>query len=145
MTKLQKIRQVQTKAQADCCYYCEQPMWGHNITKFASKHRISTKQAAFLRATAEHLTARSEGGKDSKTNIVAACHYCNGRRHRAQKPLEPAEFMKRVQIRLAHGKWHGLRLRGLSFNPAQLEAGTTAPIPPHASPTGHLQDQAKGT
>ncbi|AMK24413.1 HNH endonuclease [Sphingobium sp. TKS] len=119
MTKLQKIRQNQVKAQAGCCYYCEQPMWLENVTRFAKKYRLSAKRAAFLRATAEHLIARSEGGKDREANIVAACHYCNWQRHRAQTALEPAEFMKRVRIRLAHGRWHGLQLRGPSFNSAE--------------------------
>jgi hypothetical protein len=116
MTRLQRIRQIQIKAQAGFCYYCEQPMWLENVALFAKKYRLSANQASFLRATAEHLTARSDGGRDSEVNIVAACHYCNGRRHRAQRPLEPADFMKRVRIRLAHGRWHGLRLRGRSFN-----------------------------
>lgn len=111
MTRLQKIRQVQIKAQAGCCYYCEQPMWLKDADGFAEKHRLSAGRAAFLRATAEHLVARSDGGEDTKANVVAACHYCNAHRHRAQRALAPEEYAARVRLRLANGRWHGMRLK----------------------------------
>jgi len=41
------------------------------------------------RRTAEHLEARCEGGADSTDNIVAACRFCNGRRHRAKVARNP--------------------------------------------------------
>ncbi|PKP97485.1 MAG: restriction endonuclease [Alphaproteobacteria bacterium HGW-Alphaproteobacteria-13] len=116
MNKIAKIRENRLIQQKGRCCYCQQPMWANNPAKFARKHRISGKQARFLQATAEHLTPRSEGGKDRKANIAAACWFCNTRRHRAKQALSPDLYRRKVQKRMAGGKWHGLRL-GYSASP----------------------------
>ncbi|MBL4929995.1 HNH endonuclease signature motif containing protein [Fuscibacter oryzae] len=59
-----------------------------------------------LHCTAEHLHPRSEGGQDTTDNIVAACWYCNSRRHRRKHPLSPEAHRLRVQQRMTAGKWH---------------------------------------
>lgn len=104
--KLVKIRNRKMSAQKGCCFYCNQPMWTERFSHYCEKHKLSHKQAVSFQCTAEHLLARSDGGKDIATNIVAACKFCNQTRHRAQSPLNPAEYLKRVSARVSIGKWH---------------------------------------
>jgi 5-methylcytosine-specific restriction endonuclease McrA len=110
MANLSKLRARRFSEQAGRCHYCRQPMRLGEGAIFAEQHGLTTSQAAFLQATAEHLTARSEGGSNAPANIVAACAYCNGHRHRACLPLLPAAFQRHVRARLARGRWHGLCL-----------------------------------
>ncbi|WP_370315223.1 HNH endonuclease signature motif containing protein [Roseivivax marinus] len=58
-----------------------------------------------LRCTAEHLQARSDGGKDTFDNIVAACWFCNTRRHNQKVPLEPEAYRQHVRRRMSAGRW----------------------------------------
>ena len=81
-------------------------MWIGNVQKFAEKYELRAQRALLFRATAEHLIARSEEGTDSLENVVAACWYCNSRRHRAHSPLSPDKYAKKVRARLAMGRWH---------------------------------------
>lgn len=92
------------------CFYCDQPMWLSDVTQFAEQHRITLAQAQRFRCTAEHLKARQDGGTDRAENIVAACWFCNNRRHRRLVPLEPPAYRNHVQKRLMHGRWHRLDL-----------------------------------
>lgn len=110
MSKIQKIRNASFKAQNGVCYYCQQPMWRDHPDAFARQHLISVRQARFLQATAEHLRPRSEGGGNARTNIVAACFFCNSTRHKAKVPLPPAGHLKKVRARMAAGRWHRLHL-----------------------------------
>lgn len=98
-------RHVATVQQAFRCYYCRAPIWERDPASFVAEHRISRKQAALVRSTAEHLRPRSEGGPNSRANIVAACLYCNTTRHKARKPLAPEAYRARVQRRVASGRW----------------------------------------
>lgn len=111
MTKLTIIRNEKLIQQNNLCYYCKQPMWRSAAADFAQNHQISSKKARLLQATAEHLIPKSEGGKDTPTNIVAACAYCNQHRHRTKIPLTPDAHQKKVKNRLLLGKWHGIVLR----------------------------------
>ncbi|WP_108883212.1 restriction endonuclease [Anderseniella sp. Alg231-50] len=106
-TKIYKIRTRKMEKQSGLCYYCGQPMWLRNALEFAKRFGLSCRQAAQFRCTAEHLTARQDQGGNGHRNIVAACLYCNGHRHRKNKPPAPAQFRSYVRRRLAHGKWHG--------------------------------------
>jgi hypothetical protein len=83
-------------------------MWWDDPVAFAKRHHITEGQANLLKVSAEHLQARSDGGADCLSNIVAACTYCN--RHSARIPLAPAAFGRYVRARLAAGRWHRLRL-----------------------------------
>lgn len=94
------------KAQSGKCFYCNQPMWLENPDQFATRYRLSTKQARLLECTGEHLIPHHEGGPASASNIVAACWYCNSRRHRPSKPLQPTQYRSRVQRRISKGRWH---------------------------------------
>ena len=70
--------------QAGRCYYCTVLMWIDDGVSFARKHGLSSRVGRWLKCTAEHLLARRDGGRDSRDNIVAACLFCNLRRHRGR-------------------------------------------------------------
>lgn len=102
-TTLKKIRARAYQAQGGRCYYCDHPMW---ITSNCSEQASSRLPAAY-QCTAEHLLARCEGGKDSASNVVAACLRCNLRRHRRKGAApEPEAYQRHVRKRIAMGKWH---------------------------------------
>jgi hypothetical protein len=86
-------------------------MWEDNPEEFAKKHNISISYAARFQCTAEHLLARCDGGKDQKSNIVAACIFCNSKRHQRKKPLGPPRYRALIRKRLQQGKWHPKKLR----------------------------------
>ncbi|WP_218140493.1 HNH endonuclease signature motif containing protein [Sphingopyxis sp. YR583] len=85
-------------------------MWNDDPAAVAARYGITLKQAQHLKVTAEHLVARQDGGTDTPDNIVAACTYCNDRRHRRRSPLSPEDYARKVRDRLAKGKWHRMRL-----------------------------------
>jgi 5-methylcytosine-specific restriction endonuclease McrA len=85
-------------------------MWLQNNKVFCSKHGLTGAQAKSLKCTSEHLTARRDGGTDSDENIVAACMFCNQKRHKTPNPLSPEAYQKKVKDRVLRGKWHGVNL-----------------------------------
>lgn len=104
------VRSIAYKLQSGLCYYCHQPMWENDVNTFTAKHKIPFKKAMLLKATAEHLIARKEGGIDTSINIVAACKYCNSTRHKSKLALQPEAYKKRVLSRLNQNKWHQIKL-----------------------------------
>lgn len=106
-SKLGRIRQSAFEQQQGVCYYCKQPVWLGEPDRFAAKYRLTPKQLAQSRCTAEHLQARKDGGRDEPLNIVAACAFCNRRRHTRAKPLSPDRFKRLVARRVQRGRWHG--------------------------------------
>jgi 5-methylcytosine-specific restriction endonuclease McrA len=93
-------------AQGGRCYYCGLPMWDDVVEAASSQRNYQTRRTPkSLRCTAEHLHARSDGGRDTDENIVAACWYCNSRRHKRKRPPTPEEHRAYVQKRMAAGKW----------------------------------------
>jgi hypothetical protein len=88
------------------CYYCNLPMWQDDSAPFARQYAITPNLARLFQCTAEHLTARVDGGSGAAANIVAACHYCNTRRHRRKVAPAPDGHKLRVQGRMAHRRWH---------------------------------------
>ena len=92
--------------QSGRCHYCELPMWLDDPAEFTEKYRISSGKARLLRCTAEHLVARQDGGSDSSSNIVAACWFCNSRRHRRKVAPSPDLYKLRVRKRINQGRWH---------------------------------------
>lgn len=105
-SKYSKFRTSAAKKQQYRCYYCNAPMWTKNLKKYARKHKVSLDQAELFQCTAEHLVARCDGGEDSRTNIVAACKFCNHGRHRRQDAQSPIEHMAFVKERVFMGVWH---------------------------------------
>ena len=75
-------------------------MWLDDITSFAAEHRLTHRQARQRQCTAEHLVARCDGGKNTASNIVAACRECNSTRHRRNVPLSPLRW-KKVRMKRA--------------------------------------------
>ena len=84
------------RAQRGACYYCSLPMWLSDIAECAKKNGLTMRQADALRATAEHLTARQNGG-GSGDNIVAACWCCNFARH-AHRLRAPIKLIRRAGL-----------------------------------------------
>ncbi|MBF5090521.1 HNH endonuclease [Novosphingobium sp. NBM11] len=110
MCKIATVRRQKFDAQDGLCFYCKQPMWEHDPHQFSERFAVCDKRLGWLRSTAEHLRARCEGGKNTGDNIVAACLFCNSRRHRSRNALPPETYGRRVRKRLAKGQWHGLQL-----------------------------------
>lgn len=81
-------------------------MWNSNIEAYAARHSMSVKQALHLKCTGEHLVAHSDGGTANQENIVAACRYCNSKRHARKRPLDPESFARFVQKRLEKRAWN---------------------------------------
>ena len=94
------------KSQNGKCYYCQISMWLPNVTDGLFRSRITAKAKYRIRCTAEHLTARSDGGTGASENLVAACRFCNQTRHRRPRPLSSEKFRERVMSRVRAGKWH---------------------------------------
>ena len=113
-TPIIKLRLNAFHNQDGLCYYCKSTMWLKNIKGFAIKHSISISAAARFQCTAEHLTARCDGGNNGKSNIVAACIFCNNKRHQRKFPLAPVKYKEHIQRRLKQGKWHPKELLHLA-------------------------------
>jgi len=99
-TQLQRSRELAFHHQHGKCFYCGLPMLLNGDSGPPS-----------LRCTAEHLQPRSERGRDTPENVVAAHARCNQIRHRRARPPEPAAFREQVCRRMAGGKWHPQSLR----------------------------------
>jgi hypothetical protein len=102
---ISKNRFVAFQEQSGRCYYCGSPMWLSNADEYAAKHAISRSAAARFQCTAEHLVARCDGGKNNKSNIVAACIFCNTNRHMRKKPPTPDSYKSHIAKQLRRGKW----------------------------------------
>ena len=107
---LSSLRKRSFLHQNGYCYYCNQPMWNSEPTEFSKKHSITIKQARQLQCTGEHLLAHSLGGSATNKNIVAACTYCNRKRHQRVNNLSPTAYKLLVTKRLEKKGWHGLIL-----------------------------------
>ncbi|WP_193335918.1 HNH endonuclease [Devosia beringensis] len=92
MSKLNKLRDEAFDRQGGLCWYC-----GRRMTAATDKRPN--------RRTAEHLLAQCDGGQDVAENIVAACWFCNTRRHTSKTPLSPQAYQDYVRHRLARGNW----------------------------------------
>ncbi|MFT3791625.1 MAG: HNH endonuclease [Rudaea sp.] len=88
--KIIHLRRKAANRQGRRCYYCK---------------RLMTSQSQ-LRCTAEHLVARADHGKNSKSNIVAACKFCNAMRHRLFPRLLAPEYAATVKTLVNLNKWH---------------------------------------
>ena len=93
-----KLRDAASRRQNGCCFYCGVRM----LTASACGRRAERA----LVCTAEHLVPRSAGGADAADNIVAACWFCNTRRHRPRLPLPVLAYREHVQKRVEIGRWH---------------------------------------
>lgn len=110
--KISTYRKTAAQSQKWRCYYCELPMGGEG-SPYAKAVPLEKKR---LLATAEHLHARQDGGKDSRANIVAAHDVCNKCRHNAKRAKSPAEFSTFVKSRVAKNKWFNVDELKLLFS-----------------------------
>ncbi|WP_255357719.1 HNH endonuclease [Rhodanobacter sp. Root627] len=94
-------------------------MWSNNVVSFAAKYGLSRRQALQLQCTAEHLIPRSMGGTASSVNIVAACAFCNHKRHARLTAPEPEAYKQFVQQRVRRGRWLPASLPG-TLRPCNL-------------------------
>jgi 5-methylcytosine-specific restriction endonuclease McrA len=105
-TRISRLRERAYQRQSGRCCYCNSPMWQSNPNMFAAKYGISMAQAKRFQCTAEHLSARQEGGPTSRNNIAAACRYCNQARHRRRVAASSSHFKVLVARRLRRCRWH---------------------------------------
>ena len=98
---LKKSRIAAFRNQCGRCYYCDLPIWEAEPEAFALKYGLTLGQAKQLRSTAEHLRARSEGGDNGRSNVVAACSQCNRLRHRPKRAKAPADWRSICRLRVA--------------------------------------------
>lgn len=115
---IKRFRACAFHKQRGLCFYCDQPMWLTDPERYADTYGLSRRQAMIFRATAEHLRARCNGGKDTPSNIVAACGYCNRLRHARQEALEPDRYRVLVQRRIAQHRWNYRRFVGAGIQPS---------------------------
>jgi hypothetical protein len=109
-----RLAQPRAKAfarQQGRCFYCRNPMWLTDSAAFAKQHTLTPRQAREFQCTAEHLTARQDGGGDGTGNIAAACLFCNLRRHQRKRPKTVAEYVHFVQSLVQRGGWNSPLLR----------------------------------
>lgn len=105
-----RLRAKCYEAQFRRCYYCGVCMWINDLPAFTARFGAKRELALPLQCTAEHLNARSDGGRDVAGNIVAACRLCNSRRHRRKVPPTPEHYRQLVAARVEQGKWHSPRV-----------------------------------
>jgi hypothetical protein len=109
MTSLVNKRNRAYESQGGICYYCRLPMWLEDEAELLVNYLgLKVRHVQWLRCTAEHLTARADGGTDAAENIAAACHFCNSRRHlwRHDHAPSPERYRARVSACMGEGHWH---------------------------------------
>ncbi|MFP7722822.1 HNH endonuclease [Lysobacter sp. A3-1-A15] len=82
-------------------------MWLGSADTFCTQFRLRSGQVLALQCTAEHLVARQDGGTDCRENVVAACRWCNRRRHARPKAMPVDKYRDHVAWRVKQGRWHG--------------------------------------
>lgn len=113
---LKKLRDEAYLRQNGLCIYCNKPMWTFDVEGYAFHHSVSVKQASWFQCTGEHLVAHSDGGPANRSNIVAACKFCNVKRHKRKRPRDPVAYASFVKRRLEKGCWNDSFLK-LSESP----------------------------
>lgn len=104
-SRLVKSRLLAFRRQGGRCFYCRLPIWLDNAEAFQKRYRLSARQHALRRCTAEHLIAQKDGGTSERSNVVAACGLCNWRRHRGRCASTPRQHRRYVQARVRRGAW----------------------------------------
>ena len=95
------------------CYYCGIRMWLDDPHEVRQNRRVPLRALSQMRCTAEHLHARSDGGSDKRSNIVAACLFCNRNRHRMKRPMDAAKYREFVKKRIRKKRWYMPQIRKL--------------------------------
>jgi 5-methylcytosine-specific restriction endonuclease McrA len=77
-------------------------MWESDPGAFAEQFGLSTEETKLLQSTAEHLTARCDGGTNSRKNIAAACLACNRARHSGRSASAPDPIAYATEVLRKH-------------------------------------------
>lgn len=104
-SRLQSLRRQAFQRQGGRCYYCGVRMWLSSPGELPGPPR-SEGATAKLRCTAEHLLPQADGGRDTLSNIAAACAHCNHTRHKRKRPPEPAVYRREIRRRVLRRRWH---------------------------------------
>jgi hypothetical protein len=105
------------------CHYCEAPMWRRHPSEISTLD-LKPGSARLLQCTAEHLKPRKDGGSAGAENIVAACWWCNSRRHRRRAEFGEARYRAWVRQRVGRGAWWPARIGAAirrALSPLELE------------------------
>jgi 5-methylcytosine-specific restriction endonuclease McrA len=84
-------------------------MWDSTFhSRFLNDYKLPESLLPYVRCTAEHLISQCEGGTNSEKNIVAACQWCNSKRHahRPHSAPAPEKYRAEVQRAMARRLWH---------------------------------------
>jgi HNH endonuclease len=100
-----RLRAAAYVAQRELCYYCQCKMCNGDPSEFARSYGMSIRQVWKIQCTAEHLTARQDGGTNVRSNIAAVCRHCNRLRHARKTPLSADRYRDYVRRRISRGKW----------------------------------------
>ena len=102
---LKTLRTIAYQSQKGRCFYCNFKMWLNRPNELKQYYSLSDNQSKQLQCTGEHLVAFKDGGKCSGANIVAACRWCNTKRHARKKELTVKGFKALVKSRISKGRW----------------------------------------
>ena len=116
--RIQALRRHAFDRQGGRCYYCRISMWLLTSDELPARD-LPAGLAARLKCTAEHLLPKSEGGRNTADNVVAACAHCNRTRHKRKYPPMPDVYRRQVERRVERGAWH---------NPWVFEHGLLGPV-----------------
>lgn len=100
-----KSRHIAFLEQDGRCFYCGVCMWMHSPEELGVD-KANSRAVLQLKCMAEHLVARSGGGGDDNSNIVAACLHCNSTRHKRKLPPSPEVYRQQIQVRVRRRSWH---------------------------------------
>jgi 5-methylcytosine-specific restriction endonuclease McrA len=103
-----QMKQFKSEAAAErdgLCCYCDSPMWEADPIAFSIANQVAAEFLWCFQCTTEHIVARTDGGRNGRENIAAACRLCNQRRHEAPSPLSFEEFRVFVQDEIRQGRW----------------------------------------
>jgi len=109
-SSIRSYRALSFKNQNGLCFYCNQPMWTKNLKEFCQLYRVTEDSAQLLKCTAEHIVARQDGGTNQRTNIVAACLFCNRTRHQEKNALSAEKYKVKVSNLMSKNKWHPIHI-----------------------------------
>lgn len=93
----------QAELQGGKCFYCEGEMWIPSWEKKEDACRrlnIDMRTLSHREITREHLHRETDGGTRERTNMVAACGFCNTTRGSAR----PDDHKIRMMALAAQGK-----------------------------------------
>jgi hypothetical protein len=102
------IRRSAAARQGGRCYYCDREMWDMHaepLEAFCIRLEVTQAEAQQRLCTSEHLIPVRQGARFNIANIVAACLYCNRKRHTHRRGPPAWAFRLWVKERVRLGEW----------------------------------------